>query len=88
MTMCAHEPSSDAVLPKLSLPGRVMVMFVRIYQGTLSTWLGGQCRFTPSCSRYFIEAVNRHGAWRGGWLGVRRLLRCHPFGRGGYDPVP
>ena len=47
-----------------------------------------QCRFHPSCSHYFAEAVERHGAWKGAWLGIRRLLRCQPFGGSGYDPVP
>ena len=86
--MTTRTPSSDSGPPKLSPAARVMILLVRIYQGTLSTWLGGQCRFTPTCSRYFVEAVSRHGAWRGGRLGVRRLLRCHPLGRGGFDPVP
>jgi putative membrane protein insertion efficiency factor len=50
--------------------------------------LGGQCRFTPSCSFYSIDAYRRHGAWRGTRLTVARLLRCHPWGGGGHDPVP
>lgn len=68
-------------------PGRVLIGLVRLYQLTLSRWLGGQCRYLPTCSEYFIEAVRRHGALRGGLKGVWRVLRCHPFARGGYDPV-
>jgi uncharacterized protein len=61
---------------------------VRGYQVLLSPIVGGACRFEPSCSRYMAEAIERHGAARGGWLGVRRLSRCHPFGSSGFDPVP
>ncbi len=65
-----------------------MILLVRGYQCGLRPLLIGSCKFTPTCSEYFIEAVQRHGSARGGWLGLRRLLRCHPFGPGGYDPVP
>jgi putative membrane protein insertion efficiency factor len=61
---------------------------IRVYQGTLSHLMFTQCRFTPSCSRYTHEAVERYGALRGSWLGLKRILRCHPFHPGGYDPVP
>ena len=71
-----------------SYAARLLILGARVYQQTLSRFLGGQCRFSPSCSHYFIEAVEKHGAVRGGWLGLRRLLRCHPFSRGGLDPVP
>lgn len=60
---------------------------VRGYQILLSPLVGGACRFTPSCSAYAIEALERHGALRGTWLAIRRLARCHPWGPAGYDPV-
>jgi len=61
---------------------------IRVYQLFLSPLIGPRCRFLPTCSHYAAEAVERHGAARGGWLAVRRLLRCHPWGGSGYDPVP
>jgi uncharacterized protein len=61
---------------------------IRLYQWTVSPLLGPRCRFYPSCSCYAHTAFERHGAWRGGWLAAKRLLRCHPFTDGGYDPVP
>ncbi|MHC4235402.1 MAG: membrane protein insertion efficiency factor YidD [Planctomycetota bacterium] len=67
---------------------RVIIGVIRAYQVTISPILPASCRFTPSCSQYALEAVTRHGAARGGWLAVRRLLRCHPFGGCGLDPVP
>ncbi|MDO5530434.1 membrane protein insertion efficiency factor YidD [Sutterella sp.] len=67
---------------------RVMVGLIRLYQITLSPWIGRECRFLPTCSNYAIEAIERHGAFRGGWMTLTRLLRCHPFGGRGYDPVP
>ncbi|MGE4620267.1 MAG: membrane protein insertion efficiency factor YidD [Planctomycetota bacterium] len=61
---------------------------VRFYQRAISRWLPPLCRFEPSCSQYSLEAIERHGPWRGVLLGIRRLLRCQPFSQGGYDPVP
>lgn len=61
---------------------------IRLYQATLSGLLGGHCRYYPSCSQYTYEAVERYGFVRGSWMGLRRIGRCHPFARGGYDPVP
>ena len=69
-----------------SLPSRALIGLVRLYQVTLSPILGGRCRFHPSCSQYFIEAVRKYGALRGALKGVGRLARCHPFCSGGYDP--
>jgi uncharacterized protein len=67
---------------------RVLLLLIRIYQVTLSPLLGNACRFEPSCSRYAFACIEAHGALRGGYLAVRRILRCHPFHPGGYDPPP
>jgi len=61
---------------------------IRLYQVAISPWTPASCRYTPSCSSYAHEAIDVHGAWRGGWLALRRILRCHPWGGQGYDPVP
>ncbi len=66
----------------------LIVGSIRAYQAAISPWLPPACRYTPSCSEYARLAVERFGPWRGGGLGLRRLLRCHPFGGRGYDPVP
>jgi len=68
---------------------RVGAMYlIRGYQRFISPALPPRCRFSPSCSQYTLEAMERYGLARGGWLGFRRLIRCHPFHPGGYDPVP
>lgn len=67
---------------------RLLQALIRAYQLTLSPFLGSHCRFTPSCSRYAAEAIEKHGAARGSWLALRRIFRCHPFCQGGFDPVP
>lgn len=64
------------------------ILLIRIYQWTLSPWLGKQCRYTPTCSRYGVEALKKYGIFKGGYLTVRRILSCHPWGGHGYDPVP
>ena len=67
---------------------RPMILLVRGYQLLVSPFLGNNCRYMPSCSAYTIEAMEKWGAWRGLWMGIRRVARCHPFHEGGYDPVP
>jgi uncharacterized protein len=67
---------------------RLIRVLIRAYQLAISPLLGARCRFYPSCSQYALEAVERHGSLRGGWLAIRRLARCHPFHPGGYDPLP
>ena len=66
----------------------LLLGLIRLYQLTLSPWLGRQCRYEPTCSHYAAEAVTRFGARRGVWLAAKRIGRCHPWGRSGYDPVP
>ncbi|MET0397064.1 MAG: membrane protein insertion efficiency factor YidD [Longimicrobiaceae bacterium] len=67
---------------------RALISAIRFYQKGISPLTPASCRFQPSCSQYGLEAVQRYGAARGSWLAVRRLARCHPFCKGGYDPVP
>ena len=71
-----------------SLPGRVILVGLRFYRKAISPFTPPACRYTPTCSAYAEEAVAKHGAARGGWLALRRVLRCHPWSRSGYDPVP
>jgi uncharacterized protein len=66
----------------------VLSLPVRLYRTTFSPLVGRNCRFQPTCSAYALEALERHGALRGAWLTLRRLLRCHPFGGSGFDPPP
>ena len=61
---------------------------VHLYRWLISPWLGPRCRYLPTCSAYALEALEQHGALKGGWLTLRRVGRCHPFGGSGYDPVP
>ncbi len=68
------------------LPARILIALVRVYQYLLSPILGGQCRFYPTCSNYFIQAVEKYGAIVGAWKGLGRILRCHPWHPGGDDP--
>lgn len=71
-----------------TLTARLLYLLIRGYQLLISPVLGSNCRFYPSCSSYTLEAIERHGPLRGSWLGIRRILRCHPFSDGGIDPVP
>ncbi|RDV84574.1 membrane protein insertion efficiency factor YidD [Ammonifex thiophilus] len=66
----------------------LLLAVIKFYQVAISPWLPPRCRFYPTCSAYAYEAIARYGAWRGTVLALRRLLRCHPFNPGGYDPVP
>jgi len=67
---------------------RAVIFFIRIYQFFLSPFLGKNCRFYPSCSQYAVEALEKYGFFKGSLLALKRILRCHPFHPGGYDPVP
>jgi uncharacterized protein len=67
---------------------RLLLLIIRGYQVGISPFLPPACRYTPTCSAYAAEAVRLHGAGRGSWLALRRILRCHPWGGSGYDPVP
>lgn len=67
---------------------RLLITIVRFYQVVISPWTPASCRYTPTCSSYGIDALEAHGAVRGTWLAARRILRCHPWGGFGYDPVP
>ena len=67
---------------------KFFIALIKIYQYVLSPLLPSSCRYTPSCSAYGIEALKKHGAWKGGWLTMKRVARCNPWGGSGYDPVP
>ena len=67
---------------------RLFLAIIRFYQKAISPALPPSCRFTPSCSHYGYEAIEKHGLMKGGWLAIKRISRCHPFNSGGYDPVP
>ncbi len=67
---------------------RFLIILVRVYQGALSPYLGNSCRYTPTCSQYAIQAIEKYGPWKGGWLAIRRIASCHPWGGHGHDPVP
>lgn len=66
----------------------LVIKLIRIYQKGISPLTPPSCRFIPTCSAYAVEAIETHGVFIGGWLSLRRILRCHPFGKTGYDPVP
>lgn len=72
----------------LSLPRHAILFLLQAYKTLVSPLLPNACRFYPTCSMYAHEAVHRHGVVKGGWLGLKRISRCHPFHPGGYDPVP
>ncbi|MCB8889841.1 membrane protein insertion efficiency factor YidD [Vreelandella malpeensis] len=68
--------------------GAVLIALVKVYQYTLSPLLGPRCRFWPSCSSYTVEAIQVHGPLKGGWMALKRIIKCHPGSAGGMDPVP
>jgi putative membrane protein insertion efficiency factor len=67
---------------------KVFIYLIRLYQKVLSPILGAQCRYTPTCSQYAVEALQKYGALKGSWLAFKRILSCNPFGGHGHDPVP
>ena len=79
---------SSSVYRFRKLFARVLLTPIYVYRYFISPMLGVKCRFAPTCSAYAIEAVEKYGALRGGWLAVKRITRCHPLGGSGYDPVP
>jgi len=66
---------------------RILIQLIVLYRATLGQFLGGQCRFHPTCSQYAIDAISKYGATRGGWRAIKRIARCHPWGGEGYDPA-
>lgn len=67
---------------------KVLIGLVRFYQLAISPWMGSSCRYSPTCSQYMIESVNEWGPFKGFWMGIKRIGRCHPWGGDGHDPVP
>ncbi len=67
---------------------QIFVMPIKFYKACISPMLPASCRFTPSCSTYALQAIMKHGIFHGTWLAVKRIMRCHPWGGSGYDPVP
>lgn len=67
---------------------KILILLIRFYQGAISPHFPPACRYTPTCSQYALEAITRYGVFKGGRLALKRILRCHPWGGSGYDPVP
>jgi putative membrane protein insertion efficiency factor len=88
MTRPSIVSSADRAVLRPNAPSRALLALVRAYQLVLSPFLGGRCRFEPSCSRYAAACIETHGACRGSLLSMLRLCKCHPFHVGGYDPPP
>ena len=82
------QPADRKIAPDPSLSVRLALAAVRVYQIIIRPLLTGSCRYLPTCSEYAAEAIVTYGVLRGGWLGLKRVLRCHPFGGAGLDPVP
>lgn len=70
------------------LPKKSILLLIRFYQYAISPYLGKNCRFNPTCSSYAFTAISKYGIIKGGFLSIRRILKCHPFNKGGFDPVP
>ena len=70
------------------LLGKFFILLIRIYQYTLSPYIGRSCRYTPTCSVYSVEAIRKYGPFKGGWMAIKRVVSCNPWGGSGYDPVP
>ncbi|QSE96912.1 membrane protein insertion efficiency factor YidD [Fulvivirga lutea] len=79
------EPSTLSIKGVFSA---ILVFIIRVYQYTISPLLGANCRYTPTCSKYAVEAIQVWGPLKGGWLAIKRISSCHPWGGHGYDPVP
>jgi putative membrane protein insertion efficiency factor len=88
MKSSSRGKGAEELVLRGSWEGRVAITAIRAYQQIVSPWLRPACRYEPSCSQYAIDAIGEYGMLRGVWLGSRRLLRCHPLGGSGYDPVP
>ena len=86
--MRATAPTQRQMQKKINTPTRFLIWLIRLYQDKISHFLPGRCRFTPSCSAYGIQALERFGAVKGSWLTIKRILRCNPWGGQGNDPVP
>ncbi|MGB4881839.1 MAG: membrane protein insertion efficiency factor YidD [Neisseria sp.] len=67
---------------------KILLGFIRFYQYAISPMIPPRCRYTPTCSQYAVESIQKYGAIKGGWLAIKRIVRCNPFGGSGYDPVP
>ncbi|MEM7533533.1 MAG: membrane protein insertion efficiency factor YidD [Chloroflexota bacterium] len=83
-----HETPSQEYPVSVSLVDRFGLGLIRFYQRFISPQLGSNCRYYPTCSHYTYEAIEKYGILSGVWMGIRRVLRCHPWHEGGYDPVP
>lgn len=70
------------------LVGKIFIVLIRFYQLSVSPILGQNCRFTPTCSQYSVDAIKKYGPFAGGWIAIKRILSCHPWGKHGHDPVP
>lgn len=79
---------SSLISPLSFLLSKLMLALISFYRTCISPLIPPTCRYTPTCSQYAQEAIKKHGPFRGGWLALKRILRCHPFGGSGYDPVP